>query len=151
MEARIVKKDGVAVMDKELDFMLGLLPNGEYTLTIKKAVKKRSQNQNNLMWMWFRCLGNFLRSETGDERWATKDGIQTLHDIYSRKFLTTQVVGPDGAVMERVRGTSTLTTQEMSHFLEAVKIDLNTELGMIVPLPSDKYYSEFAALYSSKY
>lgn len=150
MEARIIKKDGKVTIDKDFDFMLKLLPNGEYDLTIKKRVRKRTWNQNNTMWMWFRCVGNHLREETGDERWASKEGIEALHDIYCRKFLTEPVTGPDGSLSERVRGTRNLSVEEMHRFMESVKIDLNTELGIEIPLPEDKYYSEYAAIYGGK-
>ena len=36
MEATIIKKDGKATLDKPFEFMLSLLRNGEYTLTIKR-------------------------------------------------------------------------------------------------------------------
>ena len=52
MEATIIKKDGKATMDKDFNFMLSLLRNGEYTLTIKRKTKPRTLDQNALMWMW---------------------------------------------------------------------------------------------------
>lgn len=57
MEATIIKKDGKATLDKPFEFMLSLLRNGEYTLTIKRKTKPRTLNQNALMWQWFRCIG----------------------------------------------------------------------------------------------
>lgn len=59
MEATIIKKDGKATLDKPFEFMLSLLRNGEYTLTIKRKTKPRTLNQNALMWQWFRCIGAF--------------------------------------------------------------------------------------------
>ena len=46
MEATIIKKDGKATLDKPFEFMLSLLRNGEYTLTIKRKTKPRTLNQN---------------------------------------------------------------------------------------------------------
>ena len=48
MEATIIKKDGKATLDKPFEFMLSLLRNGEYTLTIKRKTKPRTLNQNAL-------------------------------------------------------------------------------------------------------
>ena len=42
MEATIIKKDGKATLDKPFEFMLSLLRNGEYTLTIKRKTKPRT-------------------------------------------------------------------------------------------------------------
>ena len=67
MEATIIKKDGKATLDKPFEFMLSLLRNGEYTLTIKRKTKPRTLNQNALMWQWFRCIGACFREYTGEE------------------------------------------------------------------------------------
>ena len=45
----MIKKDGKATLDKPFEFMLSLLRNGEYTLTIKRKTKPRTLNQNALM------------------------------------------------------------------------------------------------------
>lgn len=45
MEATIIKKDGKATLDKPFEFMLSLLRNGEYTLTIKRKTKPRTLNE----------------------------------------------------------------------------------------------------------
>lgn len=87
MEATIIKKDGKATMDKDFNFMLSLLRNGEYTLTIKRKTKPRTLDQNALMWMWFRCVGGALREFTGEAYWSTKEGVETIHDLYCKKFL----------------------------------------------------------------
>ena len=141
MEATIIKKDGKATMDKDFNFMLSLLRNGEYTLTIKRKTKPRTLDQNALMWMWFRCVGGALREFTGEAYWSTKEGVETIHDLYCTK----------GERTELARGTKGLSTMEMSHFLDAVKTDIMTEYGIQLPLPTDQYYSAFAAEYENKY
>ena len=45
MEATIIKKDGKATLDKPFEFMLSLLRNGEYTLTIKRKTKPRTSTR----------------------------------------------------------------------------------------------------------
>lgn len=87
MEATIIKKDGKATMDKDFNFMLSLLRNGEYTLTIKRKTKPRTLDQNALMWMWFRCVGGALREFTGEAYWSTKEGVETIHDCIVRNSL----------------------------------------------------------------
>lgn len=110
MEATIIKKDGKANMDKDFNFMLSLLRNGEYTLTIKRKTKPRTMDQNALMWMWFRCVGGALREFTGEAYWSTKEGVETIHDLYCKKFLTKMVVTPKGETTELARGTKGLST-----------------------------------------
>lgn len=56
-----------------------------------------------------------------------------------------------GKGTELSRGTKDLSTMEMSNFLEAVKTDIMTEYGIQLPLPTDKYYSAFAAEYENRF
>ena len=49
------------------------------------------------------------------------------------------------------RGTSKLNTLEMTNFMESVKADVNNDFGIILPLPTDKYYSAFVAEYEGRY
>lgn len=150
MEALIVKKDGKVSMDKPFEFMLGTLRNGEYTLTIKRKEKPRSLNQNALMWQWFRCIGACFREYTGEEYWSSADGVQDIHDIYCKKFLNKQV-SINGKIETIYRGTSKLNSLEMTNFMESVKVDVNSEFGIILPLPEDQYYSNFIHEYDGKY
>lgn len=101
--------------------------------------------------MWFRCVGCALREFTGEAYWSTKEGVETIHDLYCKKFLTKMVITPKGERTELARGTKGLSTMEMSHFLDAVKADIMTEYGIQLPLPTDQYYSAFAAEYENKY
>ena len=54
-----VKLDLQPIFDK-LGRNISLLANGEYEIEVKKAVKKRSVNQNRLMWMWYTLLEDEL-------------------------------------------------------------------------------------------
>lgn len=95
--------------------------------------------------------GGALREFTGEAYWSTKEGVETIHDLYCKKFLTKMVITPKGERTELARGTKGLSTMEMSHFLDAVKTDIMTEYGIQLPLPTDQYYSAFAAEYETKY
>jgi len=39
----------------------------------------------------------------------------------------------------------------MTNFMESVKADVNNDFGIILPLPTDKYYSAFVAEYEGRY
>lgn len=69
---------------------------------------------------------------TGEEYWSTADGVQDIHDLYCKKFLSKQVT--IGGKTETIsRGTSKLNTLEMTNFMESVKADVNNDFGIILP------------------
>jgi len=130
------KADGRVTCDTDLDYLFSTLRNGTYTLTIKKAAEKRSVSQNALMWMWFTCVEN----ETGTPK---KD----VHDYYCGLFLTKEITYK-GQAFSVVGQTSNLTTQQMTDFLNKVQADVQTEFGIQLPLPEDRYFEEFYQQYN---
>jgi len=130
------KADGRVTCDTDLDYLFSTLRNGTYTLTIKRAAEKRSVSQNALMWMWFTCVEN----ETGTPK---KD----VHDYYCGLFLTKEITYK-GQAFSVVGQTSNLTTQQMTDFLNKVQADVQTEFGIQLPLPEDRYFEEFYQQYN---
>lgn len=130
-EAILIKSDGIIKMEKTFDYMCSKIRNGRYKVVISRYNEKRSLDQNALMWMWFTCI----ESETGTNK-------MDIHDYYCKLFLsrTALVKGKDEIVTS---GTSKLSTKELSRFLDQVKADAATELGISLPLPEDRYYSQF--------
>lgn len=126
--AILVKEKGVVRLDKPFDFMCSQLRNGRYRLTIERYTEPRTLNQNALMWLWFKCI----EDETGTP------GKET-YNHYCRKFLS--YVNEWG---EEVYDTSShLNTKQMTEFLQKIQADAASELGIILPLPADRYYQEF--------
>lgn len=146
MEAQLTKVDGKWTMDKDFNFMCSLLRNGEYTVTIKKKTKPRSLSQNALYWVWLRSVGNCFAEMTGDEFWCTKEGQDNLHNRYAQKFLS-YPREVNGRMEYVTKSTTSLTTAEMSAYMEKIKADVATEFGMVLPLPQDRYYSAFIDQY----
>jgi len=134
-EAILTKKDGKVELSKSLEFMCSQLRNGRYRLRIERYVEQRTISQNALMWLWFTCI----ERETGSDK-------QDVHDHYCRLFLrrTALINGVEETVYG---GTSKLNTLQMTDFMNKVKADAATEMGIILPLPEDRYYSEFIAEY----
>lgn len=118
-----------------LETKLSLLGNGNYTLSIKKAIKGRTIIQNNLMWMWFECIAQ----ETGN----TKEDI---HDYYCSKFLK-RYIEINGEIVETVGGTSNLDTVAMTNFLNLVQADAASEFGISLPTPDDYRFEQFSDIY----
>lgn len=132
----LTKKDGRVTLDQELPYVFSTLSNGIYTITIKKASEKRSISQNDLMWMWLQCISN----ETG----TPKDDI---YMYYCKKFLMKTVT--IGNRMERIYMTSSkLNTLEMTNFLNQIQADAQTELGITLPLPEDRFFECFYQQYN---
>ena len=125
------KQDGRVTFDQELAYLFSTLANGTYSITVKKVQEKRSIAQNDLMWMWLTCIQN----ETG----TNKDEI---YMYYCKKFLMKTV--SVGHKMERIyMTTSKLNTEQMSDFLNKLQADAQTELGITLPTPQDRFWEAF--------
>lgn len=129
--AILVKEKGEVTMDKSFDFLCSQLRNGRYRVTIERYTEPRTLNQNALMWMWFTCIEH----ETGTPK-------QDVHDYYCNLFLrrTAVIKGRETVI---AGSTSKLNTLQMTDFLNKVKADAATELGITLPLPQDRFYQEF--------
>jgi len=131
----LTKQGDQVSFSKEPDAVFALLRNGRYTVTVTRAKEPRSIDQNSLMWLWFTCM----EDETATPR-------QDIHDFYCKKFLrkTIEWNGHDEVVVE---GTSRLSKERMTDFLNKVQADALTEFGIRLPLPEEKYYQEFYETY----
>lgn len=131
------KRDGKVTWEKPLDLLLSLLPNGKFTLTIKKQAKDRSISQNALMWMWFACIAD----TTGNTK-------EEVHDAYCYMFLSRPVtMGSRSGIIPM--GTSGLNTEEMKEFLDKVQADA-AQMGITLPDPGDQYFEAFCEEFKRK-
>jgi hypothetical protein len=118
-----------------LENALSTIANGEYLLLIKKEVKKRSLDQNALMWLWFSCI----EQETGTDK-------NDVHDWYCGCFLGRKAV-INGEEKTVAGGTSRLTTEQFTYFLDRVQSDAASEFGIRLPNPEDAYFESFEQEY----
>ena len=82
-------------------------PRTRVRVTIDSDIRKRTLEQNARLWSMFDHLG-----------WEKGEA----HDFFCRKFLPPIVKElPDGTQVEIMRGTSFLTTKEMSDFQDAIE------------------------------
>ena len=132
---RFTKKEG-KVQYKEyllrnLENALKIIANGNYLLSIKKEVKKRTLDQNALMWLWFTCIEH----ETGTNK-------NDIHDYYCMLFLrrTANINGEERVI---ISGTSKLNTAQFTDFLNKIQADAANEFGIKLPNPDDLYFEEF--------
>lgn len=133
---RVEKKDGRVSLDTDLDYLFSTLRNGSYNLILKRVNEKRTINQNDLMWMWFRCIEN----DTGTDK-------NDIYMYYCKKFLCKVI--RVGEKVEKVYETSSmLNTAQMSEFMRKIQADAASELGITLPIPEDKYFEAFYQQYN---
>lgn len=133
---RVEKKDGRVSLDTDLDYLFSTLRNGSYNLTLKRVNEKRTVNQNDLMWMWFRCIEN----DTGTDK-------NDIYMYYCKKFLCKVI--RVGEKVEKVYETSSmLNTAQMSEFMTKIQADAASEFGITLPIPEDKYFEAFYQQYN---
>lgn len=136
--AVLVKENGEVRMNKSFDFMCSQLRNGRYKVSIERYTEPRTLSQNALMWLWFTCI----EQETGTSK-------QDVHDYYCNLFLrrTAVIKGKETVI---AGSTSRLNTIQMTDFLNKVKADAASELGIMLPLPADRFYQEFINEYKNR-
>ena len=135
----VTKSNGKVERNVDLTGVFSTLRNGTYTITVKRATEKRTIAQNDLMWLWFTCI----EQETGTPK-------EDVYSYYCRKFLQKQV--RIGERLVWVNDTSSrLNTQQMSEFMNKIQADAATEMGIQLPLPSDRYYDAFCEAYKNKF
>lgn len=132
---KLTKSGEQVTFDKEPAAVFSLLKNGQYTVTITKAIEPRSVDQNSLMWLWFTCI----EVETGTNK-------QDVHDYYCRMF-NRKLIEWNGRQEVIAKGTSKLSKEEMKIFLDKVQADALTEFGIRLPNPEDMYFEEFYNTY----
>ena len=132
---RIEKAGNDIRLSKDFNYLLSILRNGTYNVIIKRASDKRTMAQNDLMWLWLRCIEH----ETGTPK-------EDVYLYYCKKFLCKVI--QVGEKMEKVYETSSrLNTQRMTNFLDNIKADAASELGIQLPLPEDRYFEQFIQQY----
>lgn len=131
----ITKQSGQVEGMADINGLLSLLPNGVYDVVIKRHREQRTLSQNDLMWMWLKCIEDV----TGTPK-------QDIYLHYCKKFLLRKV--SIGDKTETVYDTSSrLNTQQMTEFLNNIQADAATELGIILPTPQDRYFETFVQTY----
>lgn len=118
---------------KEVD-----LSKGKWEFKLYKKRKKRSLDQNALMWLWLTALE--VDSETGytKEEWK---------DIFQSEYCPRTMIYVGENKIEKVKSTSQLNTKEFADFLNRIQHFAYHELGISLPTPDDKRYDEFYERY----
>lgn len=137
-EIHILKQDGKIITEGWIDRLnnvLSLLRNGQHTISISKRKEKRSLDQNSLFWVWMKAISD----ETGQDQ-------QDVHDYCCSLFLKRQIK-INNQIKTVVGGTSKLSKEAFTEFLQKIQADASSELGIRLPVPEDKQFEEFYSLY----
>lgn len=101
-------------------------------IVIRKA-GKRSNSSNKFYWgavipivkQGLKDMGIILSTER-------------VHDLLKLKFLKIEVADHNGEVIEMIRGSSELNTEEFSSFIEQIKQWASEYLGVVIPEPNEQ-------------
>lgn len=116
---------------------LQTIGRGTWVLKLEKKAAQRTVSQNALMWTWFDVIAKEWAEAT--DRCYTKEQVK---EMFTRKFLPIDT--PLGVVG---RSTSSLTTEEMSEFMDKVHAYVSTEWGIELLNPEDKMFNEWKSQY----
>lgn len=107
-----------------IEIIRGLDLKRRWRLDLKRYVKRRSNNQNNLYWQWM--------TEIGDYTGYTKE---EMHDFFREKFLAPVPMMVGTSTERPPRSTTSLTTAEMQDYLDRIYRFAVTDIGVRLTLP----------------
>lgn len=86
--------------------------------------------------MWLNCIAK----ETGGDQ----EGIA---EEFRRRYLGYKVVEIFQEERQILRSTTELTSEEFTNYLYQIQMFCETELGIILPNPEDRYFEQFLDQY----
>ena len=112
---------------------------GMHWISVKQHRQRRSDRQNRWYWPCFvRPFADFLRGQ------GCGVSDEDAHEILKARFLKRSILSEmTGELLEYVRSTTDLDTQEFNEYLDACRVFLQDYAGIQVPDPS--IYHEVAA------
>ena len=99
---------------------------------IRDYKPKRSNSQNNLMWMWYKHIADHIGMTSDD-----------LHEMLKVRWLGTYTKNVEGIDLIYPNSTKKLSTKEMADYLEKLE-NLGISLEVVLPIPDDY---KFAMMY----
>lgn len=125
---------------KVLDYVSKLPDSKLYDITINIHRQTRTIPQNKLYWMWINCISR----ETGNEP-------SDLHEYFGGKWLPKDSYLIFGVVNLKPLSTTKLNTAEFTAYLDKIQTFTSSELGIVLPQPSDLYFDQFVDYYSNHF
>lgn len=127
----------ITIRDKALKqgvlrYIEGLPEDVAWVVTVENEAKRRTDSQNNTMWMWHAIVAKEI-GETPDD----------VHELVKQKLLIPRTVTLHGEEVE-IRSTKRLKRQEFSDFLMEYHAWAASFLGIFLPHPEDRGRDERA-------
>jgi len=134
---RFKLEDGMMHYYKDQDFhgYIKSLPDGEYTITVKKRGRPRSDNQN--AYYWGVVIGMLAEEFAGDR---SSDMLDQIHNAMRNKFLKrvyTKLNKDKRIQVETARSTTELSTVDFEEYMKLIRTWASEELGVYIPLPNE--------------
>ena len=128
----------ISTINDTISLWLQTIPKGEWSLRLEKIKKKRSLNQNALLWAWMTALSKEWAAAT--DQHYTKEQFK---EMFTRMFLP--VTTPTG---ETIGGsTSMLTTEQMTEFLTKIQVYVAEQWGITLLNAEDRMFNEWYSQY----
>jgi hypothetical protein len=130
-----VNKGSLALTNRPLfNDTIACLRDGDYIMEIKEKKKKRSNSQNGYLWAVVNQMVCKRLIELGHDV-----DMEETHDFLKASFNYKEVINENtGEVFKIPKGTSALSTEEFSEYIERV-IRFGAEvLDIQIPLPNEQ-------------
>tara|TARA_R110000851_G_scaffold275123_1_gene427759 strand:+ start:39 stop:473 length:435 start_codon:yes stop_codon:yes gene_type:complete len=123
----------------ELTSALNQFEGQEITLSIEKAKKVRSTQENRYYWgLVIPLIKAGLKDATSESYSA-----EQVADLMKTRFLMIDVYIGDSDVMTRIKSTTELSTIEMERYLQECRTFAQEYLGVTIPMPNEDLTIEF--------
>ncbi len=122
--------------EEAIRFIRELDDRESWDVKVTKKRWRRSISQNNLYWLWLTCI----EQETGNDR-------NELHEFFKAKFLGFEEIKVLGYYVTRVISTTSKDTKQFKEYLDKIQMFASVELGIELPDPDNKNWSDFYETY----
>ena len=116
--------------DADRDIVLNAiwhLPEGQWSVEIKRLKSKRTLQQNALYWRWVHLIAN----DTGND-------AEDIHEAIKLKFIEPEFITVFGETVPR-RSTANKDIDAMAVLMNKVHAWAHTDLGIHLPLPEERF------------
>lgn len=111
------------------------LEGKDVIITIEKAKKKRSNQQNRFLWSTVYPIVRNCLKEAGNDF-----SIEQTHDLMRLKFLKEVILVDENTAecIERVKSTTELSTVDFMEYLMEIQKMCNEWFGVVIPQPGEQ-------------
>ena len=139
---QITKQDGICITTDPVGKCLKMmreLPDGEYTVSVKKKTQKRSLYASALFHVWIKVFADHI----GEVSYESCKTDVKRHILGTKERVSTIT----GKVEFEDYKTSEMTAAELASFMEKFKIWAKDEFECVLPYWKDAEYEQMIELY----